>query len=82
MSETLQATDDVEASSPAEAEAEPQSQSKTEDLLVQEGDIAGDYGSWTPTPGQHTLTAVPYLSNSAVGETGRPLTITFTVTNP
>ncbi|MEV6240235.1 R3H domain-containing nucleic acid-binding protein [Lentzea sp. NPDC051838] len=53
MSETLQATDDVEASSPAEAEAdtstetetetEPQSQSKTEDLLVQEGDIAGDY---------------------------------------
>ena len=44
MSETLQATDDVEASSPAEAEAaaEP-SQSKTEDLLVQEGDIAGDY---------------------------------------
>ncbi|SDH63257.1 spoIIIJ-associated protein [Lentzea fradiae] len=45
MSETLQATDDVEASTPAEAgtEAEPQSQSKTEDLLVQEGDIAGDY---------------------------------------
>lgn len=43
MSETLQATDDVEASSSAEAEAEPQSQSKTEDLLVQEGDIAGDY---------------------------------------
>jgi spoIIIJ-associated protein len=45
VSETLQATDDVEASSPAEAEseAEPQSQSKTEDLLVQEGDIAGDY---------------------------------------
>jgi spoIIIJ-associated protein len=45
VSETLQATDDVEASTPAEAEAEaePQSQSKTEDLLVQEGDIAGDY---------------------------------------
>ena len=40
MSETLQATD-VEASS--SDEAEPQSQSKTEDLLVQEGDIAGDY---------------------------------------
>ncbi|MFD4641406.1 protein jag [Lentzea sp. NPDC058436] len=55
MSETLQATDDVEASSEAAAESEttaaaesetgtePQSQSKTEDLLVQEGDIAGDY---------------------------------------
>jgi spoIIIJ-associated protein len=43
VSETLQATDDVEASSQDEAEAEPQSQSKTEDLLVQEGDIAGDY---------------------------------------
>ncbi len=41
MSETLQATDDVEA--PSSDEAEPQSQSKTEDLLVQEGDIAGDY---------------------------------------
>ena len=36
MSETLQATD-VEASS--SDEAEPQSQSKTEDLLVQEGDV-------------------------------------------
>jgi hypothetical protein len=46
------------------------------------GDIAGDYGPWTPTPGQHTLTAVPYLANAAGGETGRPLTITFTVTGP
>ncbi|KOV88893.1 single-stranded DNA-binding protein [Nocardia sp. NRRL S-836] len=44
VSETLQATD-VEASSSDEAEpqSEPQSPGKTEDLLVQEGDIAGDY---------------------------------------
>jgi hypothetical protein len=37
---------------------------------------------WTPTSGQHTVTAVPYLSNAAEGENGRPLTITFTIIGP
>ena len=46
------------------------------------GNAGSDYYPWTPTPGQHTLTAVPYLSNAAEGQTGEPLTITFTVITP
>jgi hypothetical protein len=46
------------------------------------GNAGDDFYPWTPLPGQHTLTAVPYLANAAEGETGDPLTITFTVLGP
>jgi hypothetical protein len=34
------------------------------------------------TPGAHTLTATPYSSSNLSGLTGKPLTLTFTVTGP
>ncbi len=42
------------------------------------GDRDGDYGAWTPSPGTHTLTAIP----SAGGRDGKPLTIRFKVLAP
>ena len=43
------------------------------------GDTAGDYASWTPRVGTHTLVVTPYGSRSGAGEPGRPFAINFTV---
>ncbi|MBN1680760.1 MAG: choice-of-anchor D domain-containing protein [Anaerolineae bacterium] len=43
------------------------------------GDSSGNYGPWTPTLGEHTLSATPYLGASGSGDAGTPLSITFTV---
>jgi len=42
------------------------------------GDHNGDYAPWSPSPGTHTLTAIP----SAEGRDGKPLTIRFKVLAP
>jgi hypothetical protein len=39
----------------------------------------GNYSSWTPSLGSHSVTATPYTSSNAGGTRGTPLTITFTV---
>ncbi len=44
------------------------------------GDYRGDYRSWTPTVGRHTLTATPYSERSGGGTSGSALSISFTVT--
>jgi hypothetical protein len=41
------------------------------------GDTQGDYWPWTPTTGQHRVTAIPVGTD---GQVGTPLTIHFTVT--
>lgn len=43
------------------------------------GDSNGDYGSWTPTLGTHTLTANPFSAAKAGGTAGAALTVVFTV---
>jgi prepilin-type processing-associated H-X9-DG protein len=43
------------------------------------GDTAGDYASWTPRLGTHTLVVTPYGSSGAAGEQGRSDAINFTV---
>jgi hypothetical protein len=43
------------------------------------GDRNGNYYSWRPSLGSHTITATPYGSPNARGTKGTPLTITFTV---
>jgi hypothetical protein len=45
------------------------------------GDTGGDYASWTPTLGPHTLKATPYSGGGATGTAGTALTITFEVTD-
>ena len=45
------------------------------------GDTNGDYNSWTPTLGTHTLTATPYTASNAGGAAGSALTVVFTVIN-
>ncbi len=44
------------------------------------GDIGTTYNSWTPTPGEHTLTAKPFTSFNATGAQGIALEINFTIT--
>lgn len=43
------------------------------------GDSAGDYSAWTPSAGDHTLTATPYSGADASGAAGTALTVEFTV---
>jgi CubicO group peptidase (beta-lactamase class C family) len=43
------------------------------------GDDLGDYRSWTPSVGSHTVKATPYSGADATGVTGTPLTVKFTV---
>jgi hypothetical protein len=43
------------------------------------GDHDGNYSSWTPSQGLHTLTATPYSKKNAKGTPENPLSITFTV---
>jgi N-acetylneuraminic acid mutarotase len=45
------------------------------------GDSQGNYHPWTPSVGEHTLTATTYTQTRARGTAGTPLVITFTVTN-
>lgn len=49
---------------------------ETEAPFTLAGDSNGNYNSWTPSLGLHTLTATPYTNT---GEAGTPLTITFLV---
>ncbi len=46
-----------------------------------EGDNSGDYNSWTPTLGSHTVTGTPYTEASAGGTAGTSKTVSFTVIN-
>ncbi|WKN43593.1 malectin domain-containing carbohydrate-binding protein [Tunicatimonas pelagia] len=43
------------------------------------GDTNGDYKNWTPSLGDHTLTATPFSGSNAGGTAGTALTINFTV---
>lgn len=45
------------------------------------GDTDGNYKSWTPSLGSHTVTATAYSGTNGGGTAGTPLTINFTVTN-
>ena len=45
------------------------------------GDNGGDYTSWTPSMGSHSLTATPYSASGGTGTVGVPLYINFTVIN-
>ena len=43
------------------------------------GDTKGNYGSWTPSHGKHTIIATPFSKPRAGGEKGKPLSVRFTV---
>ena len=43
------------------------------------GDTKGNYGTWTPSPGKHTIVATPFSQPRAGGEVGTPLSVGFTV---
>ena len=45
------------------------------------GDDAGDYVSWTPATGNHTLTGTPYAGTGATGTAGTAQTLSFKVTD-
>ena len=44
-----------------------------------QGDENGDYLAWTPSVGEHTLTATPYVRSSGGGDSGAAHTVHFTV---
>ena len=44
-----------------------------------EGDTKGNYGSWSPSPGKHTIVATPFSKPRAGGEKGQPLSVNFKV---
>ena len=43
------------------------------------GDTKGNYGSWTPSPGKHTIVATPFSKPRAGGEKGQPFSVSLTV---
>ncbi len=43
------------------------------------GDTEGNYGSWTPSAGKHTIVATPFSKPKAGGEKGQPFAVTFGV---
>jgi glucose/arabinose dehydrogenase len=45
------------------------------------GGTGGDYAVWTPTVGQHTVTATPFAGADASGTAGTAATVSFKVTN-
>ena len=45
------------------------------------GDNSGDFNPWTPTVGDHVLTATPYTGSDATGTAGTSLTVNFHVTS-
>lgn len=44
-----------------------------------EGNSGSDYADWTPSLGNHTVTATPYSGSGASGSAGAPFSVTFTV---
>ena len=44
-----------------------------------EGDNDGNYNAWTPSPGEHTITATPFSEAGAGGTPGTPKSVTFKV---
>jgi hypothetical protein len=44
------------------------------------GDNKGNYNSWTPSPGKHTIVAAPFSQPGASGTKGMSLSVNFTVT--
>ncbi len=46
-----------------------------------EGDNNGNYNDWTPSIGNHTITATPYSESGGSGIAGVALTLTFVVVN-
>ncbi|MEO1652014.1 MAG: fibronectin type III domain-containing protein, partial [Bacteroidota bacterium] len=45
------------------------------------GDTGDDLNAWTPSLGNHTLTATPYDAGGGNGNAGTPLTVNFIVTD-
>ncbi|MCF7835641.1 MAG: hypothetical protein K9M15_00775 [Candidatus Marinimicrobia bacterium] len=45
------------------------------------GDVSGDYLSWTPTVGTHTIKAVPYTGSNGTGTAGTAKEVSFNVVN-
>ncbi|MEL6392819.1 MAG: hypothetical protein AAFR97_08685, partial [Bacteroidota bacterium] len=43
------------------------------------GDTGGDYNSWTPTLGEHTVTAIAYEGENASGDVLGTIAVNFTV---
>jgi hypothetical protein len=43
------------------------------------GDSGGNFNSWTPSTGRHTITAVPYAEKDGTGIVGIRLSVSFTV---
>ncbi len=43
------------------------------------GDTAGDFNAWTPSVGNHSVSATPYAGSGATGAAGTGVTLTFTV---
>jgi hypothetical protein len=43
------------------------------------GNTGSDYKEWTPSLGEHTITATPYSENDAEGTAGPTVSVTFTV---
>lgn len=43
------------------------------------GDTSGDYNAWTPSLGNHSVTATPFSGSGGTGSAGTPLTVSFSV---
>ena len=43
------------------------------------GDTNGDYYGWTPAPGEHTITAFPFVQPNGAGKVGEGATLRFSV---
>ena len=43
------------------------------------GDSGGNYNAWTPSLGQHTVSATPFSGSNASGTSGAALTVNFSV---
>jgi len=43
------------------------------------GDDDSDYSAWTPTEGNHTITAIPYSKTDAKGTVGKQFNLSFSV---
>jgi hypothetical protein len=46
------------------------------------GDRDGNYDVWTPSAGEHTITATPFADIEGRGRSGKPLRITVQVVDP
>ncbi len=59
----------------------PQYRTESQAPFALAGDVSGDYIAWTPSAGNHTLTATPYSGSGGTGTAGDGLTISFSVTD-